>query len=196
MNKGERQVSDRLDGIDLSHLNRYALACRYIRSKHTVLDFGCGIGYGSYLMAKTGAKVLGVDIDQEAIHFANEFYKIPDLTFELIDEKFEGKEEFDRSIAFELIEHVDDPFPIIRKLSVATKQGGLIFLYTPNEEVQPFNPSLFPFHKRHFTGEELEDLILSSDLSIVAKMNQMSKANPRVFSGWGGGFNIAICKRL
>jgi SAM-dependent methyltransferase len=39
--------------------------------KNTVLDLGCGVGYYSKLMAKTKAKVLGIDPNEQFIDIAN-----------------------------------------------------------------------------------------------------------------------------
>ncbi len=39
--------------------------------KNTVLDLGCGVGYYSKLMAKTKAKVLGIDPNEQFIEIAN-----------------------------------------------------------------------------------------------------------------------------
>lgn len=44
---------------------------RRFSEKHTILDLGCGVGYYSKLMAKTGAKVIGVDPNEQFIKIGN-----------------------------------------------------------------------------------------------------------------------------
>lgn len=46
-------------------------------------DMGCGSGYGTYLMAALNpqATVIGVDINPEAIAYARDTWKLPNLTF-------------------------------------------------------------------------------------------------------------------
>src|SRR5436305_9149732 len=62
------------------HLARYAFAARLARGKH-VLDAGCGAGYGSAELAKTAAWVLGTDQSADAVSFARENYRSPNLHF-------------------------------------------------------------------------------------------------------------------
>src|SRR5579864_4749519 len=76
---GERLVPDQVD-VDLfnEHLARYAFAARLAHGKR-VLDAGCGTGYGSAELAHTALAVTGADIAAEAIAFAREHYRLPNL---------------------------------------------------------------------------------------------------------------------
>ena len=83
---GERQYSAQLSGVRPDHLARYRFACDYIQPDHRVVDAACGIGYGSYLMARdTGASVCGVDISEAAIKAAKLLYSLPNNSFEVAD---------------------------------------------------------------------------------------------------------------
>src|ERR687884_678866 len=42
-----------------------------------VLDVGCGLGAGSWLMAKQGAHVTGVDVSDDAVQWAQKTYEGP-----------------------------------------------------------------------------------------------------------------------
>ena len=74
-NTGERQVSNTLSGIAHDHKDRYAFAAKYL-SDHfgsiKVIDAACGIGYGSFIMATYGHKIMAFDISEEAIAFAEQ----------------------------------------------------------------------------------------------------------------------------
>src|SRR5215475_9744123 len=67
------------------HIQRYEFALSYCRGK-SVLDAGCGTGYGSHFLAANGAKsVLAVDISDEALTEARQRYKAGGLSYERRD---------------------------------------------------------------------------------------------------------------
>lgn len=67
---------------------------KYLRSGMTVLDIGCGNGYGTNLYSKTGAEVKGVDFSPKMIDVAKATY--PSIRFEVADitELAEEKESY------------------------------------------------------------------------------------------------------
>ena len=66
----ERIVPDETArGIVAIHLRRYAFAQAYCEGKE-VLDAACGVGYGSVALAETAARVVGADVDANAIAYA------------------------------------------------------------------------------------------------------------------------------
>src|SRR5437764_8480034 len=79
---GERVIPGQVD-IDLlnEHLARYTFAARLARGKR-VLDAGCGAGYGSAELAHSAQSVVGIDSAIEAVGFARENYRLPNLQFE------------------------------------------------------------------------------------------------------------------
>src|SRR5215208_5162062 len=79
---GERVIPGQVD-IDLlnEHMARYAFAARLASGKR-VLDAGCGAGYGSAELAHAAQTVVGIDVAAEAMDFAREHYRLPNLRFE------------------------------------------------------------------------------------------------------------------
>src|SRR4051812_20160464 len=79
---GERVIPGQVD-VDLlnEHLARYTFAARLARGKR-VLDAGCGAGYGAAELAHVAQAVMGIDCPQEAVGFARENYRLPNLQFE------------------------------------------------------------------------------------------------------------------
>ena len=57
MEQGERQVAPTLDGFREDHLARYHFAAQRLAGKK-VVDAGCGVGYGSFILAEAGCNVL------------------------------------------------------------------------------------------------------------------------------------------
>jgi len=82
-----------------------------------VLEVGCGTGETSFAIAKSGAKkVVGVDYSVIAIDKAKKSFCLPNLFFKCMDlEKVDGF--FDVVVAQEVLEHLDNPFKFLNKVS-------------------------------------------------------------------------------
>ncbi|GAA3317268.1 hypothetical protein GCM10020331_015510 [Ectobacillus funiculus] len=65
-----------MNGMLLEHIARYYFAIPYIKGR--VLDIACGTGYGCHMVAKDRKRevheIIGVDVDQETILYANREY--------------------------------------------------------------------------------------------------------------------------
>ncbi len=62
------------------HLTRYLAAVDACRGK-VVLDIASGTGYGSFELAKAAERVIGVDISEDAVAYAQATYPAPNLEF-------------------------------------------------------------------------------------------------------------------
>jgi 2-polyprenyl-6-hydroxyphenyl methylase/3-demethylubiquinone-9 3-methyltransferase len=101
-----------------------------------VLDVGCGSGVVADLLASMGADVTGVDVNAEAIAFAEANYQRPNLRFRraLVEDLPYPAGSIDRIYCMEVIEHLYEPQ--VRNL-LATfhrliRPGGVLTLTTPN----------------------------------------------------------------
>lgn len=158
---------------EYEHLPRYELARRFVHGK-TVLDFGCGSGYGAALLAATAEKVVGLDIDASAIEWARSTHRYPNLDFYRCDDLGAAlsAESFDVVTCFEMIEHVDFATQRATIASIARllREDGVLIISTPNPEVT----SLYgenPYHLREMSREEFKDL-LSADFPHVHMLDQ------------------------
>ena len=96
----------------------------------------CGTGYGSHIISRTGAAfVVGVDISEEAIAFAQKNYEGDQIEFHRIDlvEAPNLKREFDVVISFETIEHIQEPKYLIETAYRMLKPNGKFVCSTPNK---------------------------------------------------------------
>jgi 2-polyprenyl-3-methyl-5-hydroxy-6-metoxy-1,4-benzoquinol methylase len=69
---GERFMPDQLASSEQVrlHISRYIFAKGFIKDK-SILELGCGIGYGSNYLKSSGAKeVVAGDISEDAIKYA------------------------------------------------------------------------------------------------------------------------------
>jgi 2-polyprenyl-3-methyl-5-hydroxy-6-metoxy-1,4-benzoquinol methylase len=99
-----------------------------------VVDMACGEGYGSQVLARTGASVVGVDANPEAHEHARLRYTGPNLRFarDLIQT---FAEPCDAVVFLQTIEHVQDPDEVLehfKALLSAAPAGGALYMSTPN----------------------------------------------------------------
>ncbi len=125
-----------------------------------VLDFGCGSGYGSSLLAKNAASVDGVDASSPAIAHCLEHYDMPNLTYHKIPPNttlpFEDNS-FDVVISFQVIEHMPDVQAYLRLLKRVLRPGGTLLITTPNRahRLWPFQMNWQPAHFREYSVKTL-----------------------------------------
>jgi len=149
MIQGERQVATSIEGIRADHVNRYKWVIDHL-PKGTVIDAACGIGYGSWVLANEGFFVRGVEIDYGAIVYGEKYYPHRNL-YRQHKDLHDAELCSDPVVAFECIEHIEDPLPILKKC------GKILISSVPNESVFPYKN--YKFHYRHYTKQEYEDLL-------------------------------------
>lgn len=108
-----------------------------------ILDLGCGGGILSESLAKSGAKVTGVDLSQAALEVARKHAAEQQLSIEYlcsgIEDVAEKKHEyFDAITCMEMLEHVPDPREIVRSCARAVKPGGHVFISTIDRSLKSF----------------------------------------------------------
>ena len=139
------------------HIGRYKSVISAV-SGRVVLDIASGSGYGSYELAKTASKVIGVDVDQDAIDYAKAKYKKPNLKFI----KSNGlripldDNSVDMVVSMETIEHIEDDRAFIDELHRVLKPNGLVVISTPNDRAYPKGNH---FHYREYEKDKLIALI-------------------------------------
>ena len=159
---GERVIPGQVDADLMNeHLARYAFASRLARGKR-VLDAGCGSGYGSAEMAKSGLSVLGVDQSSDAMGYARENYRLPNLRFvqASVGALPYADASFDLVVAFEVIEHLEDWHGFLLEVRRVLVPTGQFIVSTPNklyygETRDRVGPN--PFHHHEFEFAEFRD---------------------------------------
>lgn len=115
---GERVVPwNRGVGVTVAyhHLMRYAWATQYTFNK-SIIDLGCGTGYGSYILSFFAKFVIGIDINNEAIEMAKARFNSDNLVFKQGRvEEVSPRENF-TFVCFEVLEHLEEIPPIVKKL--------------------------------------------------------------------------------
>ncbi len=133
---------------------RYLWAMQFAYNK-TVLDAGCGSGYGSDLLAAVARKVVAVDYDSEAVvqNRVNYAYR-NNLTFSVKDvaDLSLPDQSFDLIVSFEVYEHLDAVRSelFLKHLRRLCRPSGRVLLSTPNRLVEaPFMRSAGQSYRYH-----------------------------------------------
>jgi 2-polyprenyl-3-methyl-5-hydroxy-6-metoxy-1,4-benzoquinol methylase len=100
-----------------------------------LLDLGCGTGWTSIFFAKRGYEVIGLDISEEAINYANEIKekeRINNLNFVVGDyENITYDNEFDCIIFYDSLHHSNNEQKAVFMAYNALKPGGICITSEP-----------------------------------------------------------------
>lgn len=154
----------------LRHVFAYEQLKPRLEKSDKVLEIGFGEGYGTHLIAKKVQSVIGIDVNQEAVDYANEKYASSNCKFQ----QYEGDELpfesyfFDKIITYQVIEHIEDDEQFLREIHKVLKTGGQLFLTTPNRihRLEPGQEPWNPFHVREYAPEQL-NILMSNIFSEV-----------------------------
>ncbi|MDG6919830.1 MAG: class I SAM-dependent methyltransferase [Nitrososphaerota archaeon] len=150
-----------------AHYRRYLFVREFCVGRK-VLDFGCGYGFGVLILGEAVSEYVGVDLDRDAIEWANRnlAHGIPKpervrfLYPEELNLTFPDGH-FDAIISFEVIEHLNDPATMLKRLLSKLAPGGKLIISTPNGTLSRGNPTLFAteYHVHEYTARELLDFL-------------------------------------
>src|SRR5512142_3417824 len=121
--------------IWIGHWHRYHFAARWAAGRR-VLDVACGEGYGSALLARSAARVTGVDVSQAAVAHARRTYAgLANLEFvqasctrlPLADGSI------DLAVSFETLEHIAEQAQFMDELARVLAPSGVLVLSCPNK---------------------------------------------------------------
>ena len=199
---GERVIPELMkptNGMLLEHIARYYFAIPYARGR--VLDIACGVGYGSHMIAKSCKKdvnhVVGVDVDEDSIKYAERTYNHPRITYktgDAVDPRLPQKLGlFDTIFSFETIEHLTDDLQFMDNNYNMLLPGGTLVLSTPfgqgrGKECQE------PFHIHQYTKQEFEELFTAyKNVDIYYQRGVTFFESPR--KGIKYPLGVAVCTK-
>ncbi len=140
--------------------NRINWIMNNIKDSKEILDIGCSQGIISLLMAREGKNVKAIDIQEEAINFANdllkkEFYDVKNnINFECINfNEYHEKNIYDTVVATEVIEHVEEPVEFINHINKFLVNEGKVVITVP------FGICDHPDHKNTFYLSKIIGLV-------------------------------------
>lgn len=149
--------------IAIEHYQRYQFASLLVKDKY-VLDAACGEGYGSSLLAREAACVIGLDLDETVVKQANEKYGTDRLSFQSgsIEKLPFADHFFDVVVSYETIEHVKEEVQInfLDEIQRVLKPDGVLIISTPNKSIYTERvKGQNPFHLKEFYVSEFKKLL-------------------------------------
>jgi len=133
--KGPLRTLHDINGARLSFIGQY------IDFKQSdILDVGCGGGILSEAMAKSGAKVTGLDAEIEAIEAAKAHAQEQNLALDYVCTPIENydSQSFDAITCMEMLEHVNEPELVLEHCKRLLKPNGYLFLSTINRTLKAY----------------------------------------------------------
>jgi SAM-dependent methyltransferase len=138
--------------VEAEHLLRYWWAAQ-LASGRRVLDAGCGVGYGTAMLAAAGAQeTVGVDLSSDAVNAAAAGAQAATFMEGDVHALPFEDDRFDVVVCFEVIEHVDRQDEVIAELDRVLAPSGVLLISSPNRGVYPPGN---PHHVHEYVPEEL-----------------------------------------
>ena len=103
-------------------------------TRGSLLDIGCGRGKFLEMAQKRGWEIAGIEPGAEHALYAKEKLKISMIINASLEEAQFPFGQFDVITLWDVIEHVENPKEVLKKLNAWLKPGGLILLATPNHK--------------------------------------------------------------
>ena len=131
---GHYKLLHRLNPVRLE----YILSKCNIHDKR-VLDIGCGGGILSEQLHKHGAIVTGIDSSSKSITIARQHAEEQNYDIKYINKSIfdiTGSDNFDFIVCFEMIEHIDKPNKLIKKINELSAKNSGLFLSTINRNLK------------------------------------------------------------
>lgn len=98
-----------------------------------VLEIGCNTGNVSLSLAEAGFPVLGVEIDRAKAETARDRNPYEHAEFVNRDmEKWSPERPFPVVVCSEVLEHLEDPGAMVRRIVSLSEPGGLVVITVPN----------------------------------------------------------------
>lgn len=120
------------------------------------LDAACGSGYGTRMISKVADYAIGIEIDPITTKYAKKYYSNSNIQFRVGDInnlEFDIANMLDVVIGLEVIEHVVDCIPFLKRVYKILKPNGIAIVTTPISEKGGANP-LNKYHLNELTQEQ------------------------------------------
>jgi SAM-dependent methyltransferase len=135
----------------------------------TVLEAGCGEGYGADLLARVARRVVALDYDvATAAHVVRRYPEVAVARANLVALPLATRS-VDAVVSLQVIEHLWDQPGFLRECLRVLRPGGTLVVSTPNRIT--FSPGLDtplnPFHTRELDPRELAGLVREAGFDAV-----------------------------
>lgn len=143
-------------------ISRYTYVLDNVKKSESVLDVGCGTGYGTNILHREGRIAKGIDTSNDVIRFAKAFYpEVPYEQSDIMDFPLSEDEPYDWIAAIEMLEHQVEPATVVEKmLKVATN----LVCCVPYREFKEIRGAA---HIQEFDEEKLRALFPGKEVTLA-----------------------------
>lgn len=121
----------------------------YFNSEHRLLEIGCSAGMFLSHAKKHFKEVVGIELHKESAYFASNECNCSVLQVPIDKAPFEP-ESFDVICAFQVLEHVTDPYNFLVQSLQYLKKDGILYFEFPNRFDVLVSAYDLPFHRQFF----------------------------------------------
>lgn len=146
---------------------------KYLENKNYVLEIGSGPGHFLKTLEGDVTNAMGIELNTKAISEKVTQFQILPMSIERLNEKDEYR--FDAIYAFQVLEHILNPYSLIKSSLDCLAEGGLLIFSTPNNDHLAFKNQTDAF-----------------DLP----PHHIGVFNPLIYEKIGGLFNLEIVEMI
>ena len=152
-----------------------------------VADIGFGTGFGTHLLTSNAKSVIGYEMDECGIRFAEKVFPIPKLQFKFGDiQKGIDEEGYDFIIMIDVIEHIKHDKQALLNVKKMLAKGGTLILSTPNRLSRYRKADT---HIREYAPKELEGLLKTAFVNVSMRTYTLEP----LVSGYENPL-VAVCR--
>jgi SAM-dependent methyltransferase len=102
-----------------------------------LLDMGCGLGFFLKAIVQYAAwEAYGCEISPVAVRYARDTLGLANVICSRLEEADLPPRSFDLITLWDVIDHIPQPDPLLRRCHVLLRAGGICFMRTPNIIIQ------------------------------------------------------------
>lgn len=166
LNEGEYSLV-----MQMHHKRRYEFASLFVNIDDSVLDIGCGTGYGCNIMNQRSKYVEGIDLEMDSLEYAIEHY--PNCKFTKTDiRNLSIKPQYDIITCFHVLEHLSLEDGIVFLDTISKKTRQICFINVPTDSKLGINVN----HLSEWMADEIKDVT-----------SQYFKRNIMLSQDWASG---------
>ena len=179
------------DFCGVAHESRYAWVCEHWDlSGKTILDFGCGSGYGTDTWPLL-RRLWSMEwiIPKQAIAFAQSQYKKNNMAFFAADassarEIFTllNRQSYDLITSFDVIEHIELYRDYLANIATLIKSDGTLIIGCPNRlQTLSWNRTWNPYHRQEFAPRQFREILLDyfDNVVLVSRASTTAGGNAK-----------------
>lgn len=171
-----------------------------------IFDIGLGYGLWAEHLIKEGYDVSGIEPDNDAFNHINQTSQISSSNATI--EEYQFKKEFDLITMFDVLEHLQKPDQVLKKLHQNLSHDGLLYLQVPDVLGLrvPYGHNLgLPYHLWQFNKKSIHKLLSNNQFEILniwtgnqGIIGQMERGTFSIFKRalWAGANRLKLGNRI